>query len=596
MGVDLGRVLDTSGGEAESLDGPVEVGLTLLAGAEGQTLTEGRLVDLDDVDASLLEVDDLVAEGQSELLGLDGLVDVVTGERPPQAGDGAGKHALHGLLGDGDGELGLLDRHGSRAGDVTDDDGRSDAAGAVALDPGVGGEDVAVEALAEVLHHVVALGLAVDVDVEVELLLDLDVGLDLLLDELLVLSLGDLALGQLVALDADLLGLGEGADGGGGEQRKVELLLLGGNSVGELGLAVVVLGGDLALALLDCGVVGAARGGAGLDRLGVGGELLRDGGGALSQRLGDDGDLGGLLDGEGEPVGDLGVELLLAGESVGGVEEGGRGGDDDTVLAELLDGSLGDLDGSLEVGLPDVASVDDTGREDRLGAEGLNDGLELLGVADEVDVDGVDVLGDSLQVVHDVTEVGGEHQLGDLVAESGELLVGRLEGSLGLGGEVVDEDGLVDLDRLGASLLQLGEQLLVDGEEAVKKVDGVDGLATVGLGQVEEGHGSDEDGAGDDAGLLGLEELGNSLGLGGELEDLLLLEGGLDVVVVGVKPLDHLQGGDIYTALLVATAHGEVFVDGVEVGARVPLRDGLGRSESAEYSSQFREPRLGGRG
>ncbi len=181
--VDLGGVLNAGGGQTESLDGPVKVRLALLAGAEGQTLTEGRLVDLDDVDAGLLEVDDLVTESQRQLLGLDGLVNIVTGERPPQAGDRASKHALHGLGGNRDGVLGLLDRHGGRAGDVADDDGRSDAAGAVALHPSVGGEDIAVEALTEVLHHVVTLRLAVDEDVKAKLLLDLDVGLDLLLDE-----------------------------------------------------------------------------------------------------------------------------------------------------------------------------------------------------------------------------------------------------------------------------------------------------------------------------------------------------------------------------------------------------------------------------
>ncbi len=36
----------------------------------------------------------------------------------------------------------------------------------------------------------------------------------------------------------------------------------------------------------------------------------------------------------------------------------------------LLDGSLRDLDGALEVGLPDVTAVDDTGGEDRAWGRG----------------------------------------------------------------------------------------------------------------------------------------------------------------------------------------------------------------------------------
>lgn len=258
-----------------------------------------------------------------------------------------------------------------------------------------------------------------------------------------------------------------------------------------------------------------------------------------------------------------------------GVKEGAGSGHDDAVLAELLDSGLDGLDGALHVGLPDVAAVNDTGREDGLGAQSTEDGLELLGVADEVDMDTIDVLGESLEVVDDVAEVGGEDNLGDLVTEGGELLVGGLESSLGLGGQVEDEDGLVNLDGVGTSLLQLGEELLVDGDELVKQVNGVDRLATVGLAEVEEADGADEDGAGVDAGLLGLLELNDGLGAVDQLEGLVVLESGLDVVVVGVEPLDHLQAGDVDALLLVATAHGEVLVDGVKTILGVPLGNGL---------------------
>jgi hypothetical protein len=60
----------------------------------------------------------------------------------------------------------------------------------------------------------------VDVHVKAKLVLDLDSLLNLLLNELLVLLSSDLALGKLVTLDADLLGLREGANGGSGEERE----------------------------------------------------------------------------------------------------------------------------------------------------------------------------------------------------------------------------------------------------------------------------------------------------------------------------------------------------------------------------------------
>ncbi|KAJ2968537.1 hypothetical protein NQ176_g9133 [Zarea fungicola] len=264
--------------------------------------------------------------------------------------------------------------------------------------------------------------LTVDVDVEAKFLLDADVVINLLLNELVILSLGDLTLGELGARSTNLLGLGEGADGGGGEQRKVELLLLLGDTLRELRLAAVVLLGDLGLAVLDLWVVGAGRGGTSVQGLGVGLELLLDGGRALSDSLGNQGNLNSLLGGEGEPVSDLGVELLLGGKGVGSVEEGARGSGNDAVLAELLNGRLNSLNGALEVGLPDVTAVNNTSREDGVGAKGTDNGVELLRVADKVNVDSVDVLGDKVKVVDDVTEVGGEDELGDLVTEGGKLL------------------------------------------------------------------------------------------------------------------------------------------------------------------------------
>jgi hypothetical protein len=573
--VDLSAVGDTGGGQLEGVDGPLEVGDALGASAEGKTLTEGGLIDLDDLDASGLEVNNLVTDGESELLSLDGLVDIVTGEGPAETGDGTSEHALHGLGRHGGSVLGLLDGHGSGARDITDNDGGTHAAGAVRLNPGVGSEDVTGEALTEVLHHVVTLGLTVNEDIEVKLLLNLDDIADLGLDELLVLLRGDLTLGELVALDTDLLGLGEGTDGGGGEERELEGLGLLGKTLSELRATVVHVGSDGGLAGLDGGVVGAGRGSTSLDRLGVGLELLTDSGGALGDSLGDHSNLGGLLNSEGEPVTNLSIEGLLAGEGVGDVEEGAGGGNDDTVLAELLDGVLDLLDGGLEVGLPDVTAVNDTSGEDLLGAESGDDSVELLGVADQIDVDGVEALevGEDIDVVDDVTEVGGEGDAGSFVTEAAELLIGRLEGGLVLLSKVEDEDGLVNLNILSTGGLELGEKLDVEGKKLVELRDGVDALATISLGEGQERDGTQDDRAGSDASGLGLVELSNGLGLSSELVLLVVLESGLDVVVVRVEPLDHLEGGDIDTLLLETTAHGEVLIDSVEVVLGVTLGD-----------------------
>ena len=112
--------------------------------------------------------------------------------------------------------------HGDRvgAGDIAPHDRGLDATSAIGLDPGVLGEQEAVEILAEVLDHVVTLEFAMDQHIEADLLLFADDGVDLRCDELVIGLLGYFALAQLGALGANLLGLGEGADGGGWQLRQ----------------------------------------------------------------------------------------------------------------------------------------------------------------------------------------------------------------------------------------------------------------------------------------------------------------------------------------------------------------------------------------
>lgn len=570
MRVDLGRVLDTGSGDSERINGPLEVVFSGGAVSERETLSDSGLVDLDDVDAGLLEVKDLVSESKSKLLGLVLVGDVVSGERPSETGDGASKHTLHGLLSDGLSVLRLLDGHGSGSRDVTDNDRGSDVSRSVRLDPAVLGENVTVKSLTKVLDHIVSLGLTVHVDVEANLVLELDDVLDLLLNELLVLLGRDLTLGELVSVDSDILGLGERANGGGGEQRQVEVLLLGLESLGESRLSVLPVLVDLGLSVSDLLVEGDGRLGSGLDGGGVGSKGLLDV--AAGDGLGHGHNLAELLGGEGEPVLDGGVKLVLVGKVNGGVDKRGSGGDDNSV-AELGLGGLDDLDGLGEVSLPDVSAVDDTDGQNLVVADKLDGILELLGDSDKVKVEtGNGETLNGLEVGSHVTKVGGDGDLGDILL-LGEELVSSLEGVLHLLGEVENKNGLVDLDGLGTSSVQLLEDLGVDGEELLEERDGLE-LERVGVGLTEgkEGDGADQNGSGLDAEGLGLEVLVDGL-LAVELELGGGGEGGSHVVVVGVEPLDHLEGGDIDVVSLEASAHGEHGVNGSQVVLGVSLGD-----------------------
>lgn len=419
MGVDLGGVANASGGKAESTDGPFEVVITRLSSTERKTFTKGRLIDLDDVDASSFQVNNLVTKSKRQLLSLDRLVDIVTRERPPETGDGTREHALHGLLGDRGSVFRFLDGHRARARDISDDDRGTHATRAVALNPGVGGEDIASQSLAEVLDHIVTLRFSVDKYIEVELLLDLNDVLDLLLDEFLVLLGRDLALGELVSLDTDLGCLREGADGSSGEEREIELFLLLGDTIRELALTVAHLLSDGRLSLTDFGVICSLRRRTALHRPGVSLHLVANGSRPVSHSFGNDGQFDSFFGSKAEPIPHLGVEVLLAVKSVRGVQEGAGACYDDTVFAELLNCELDNLDGLLEVGLPDVAAVHHTGGQSLVRAKSADNSIQLLRVADKVDVDGVKVLevGENVNVVNNVTEIGGQNKARSLVTQ-----------------------------------------------------------------------------------------------------------------------------------------------------------------------------------
>ncbi len=110
----------------------------------------------------------LVADRQRDLVGGVGQRLVVADERPRQDRHRAGQHALDRLVGQRLRVGGPVDRHRRGPGDVTVEDRRAHAAAAVGLHPAVLGGGEAVQLLGEVLHHVVALRLAVHQHVQAE--------------------------------------------------------------------------------------------------------------------------------------------------------------------------------------------------------------------------------------------------------------------------------------------------------------------------------------------------------------------------------------------------------------------------------------------
>ncbi|QBM86523.1 hypothetical protein METSCH_A11680 [Metschnikowia aff. pulcherrima] len=587
--VDLRGVLDTGGGDSEGLSSPVQVVGSLLASSQRQALSDGRLVHLDHGDTGSLQVLNLVSQGQAQLQGLHLLRNVVSWERPSETGHRTGQHTLDRQLGQGLRVNGLLHGHGLRSGHVTNNDRWSHVSGAVRLHPAVGGEHVTVQLLTKVLHHVVSLWLTVHQDVQANFLLESDHSLDLLLDELLVLLLGDRALGELVSVDSDILGLRERTNGGGWEQRQVVFLLLLSQSVGKWHLS----GGQR---LVDCGqsLLHLRVGGdggllSGLDRLGVGGVNLLH---VLARYVLGNGDHGvQLLRGKLEPVGDDRVQLGLVSQVHRSVQQRRGGGNDDSVLAQLGNGLVHKGRRLGVVGLPDVSAVHNTDREGLVVANNGQHVVELSRGSGEVEVEALNWQAlESSQVGSHVTKVGGQGDLWQALAH--QLLEGGLVQVLHRLWQVQHQDRLVNLHGLGASLVKLSEQRLVDRQELVQQRDRVQvQRVLVGLTQVQVRDWAEHDWSGLNTQLLGLQELLDGLQAGTvvQLELGGVGESGSDVVVVRVEPLDHLQGGHIHRGLglgglsLQTSTHGKQHVDWLQAKLGVSVWDHVEQKRQVQH-------------
>lgn len=555
VGVDLGGGGRLGGGEAEGVDGPAEV-LGSAGAFEGESFAEGGLVDLDGLGARGLEVGDFVPQAEGDLAGDEAARDVRAAVGPVEDGDGACEHGLDGLVGERLGEAELADGHGRRPADVGVDDGRADAAAAEALDPAVEGEGEAAEALAEELDHVGTLELAVDEHVEAEPFLDADAVADEEVDAAFVFLGGDVALEESGAEAAEFGGLGEGTDGGGGQGRQSDL------EVAAFGVgqgAAEVVGAEVVEAAADLGV-GRREGFEGAPRGGVGQAVLAE----VAQ-------FEEFLLGEGEDGAEGFGEMGFGRGGVGDELEGAGGGEAEggDEVAEFLEEGLDGLGPEA----PDVAAVDDACGEGLvLGPGVLAEEAEGVAAGEVECEDGGGEGDDPRMVFAEVVEEGDEVD-GD--ADGGQAAVGGFDGWAEVGEAFEDEGGFVELDFGEGHGFEVLEEFEVGGEDEVEEAVRREG----GLGEEAVGEGAEEGGDGAVAeGLAAVEEEVEEVGPVG-LGPHGVGDFGNDVVVVGVEPFGHVEGGEV----LGAAGHGEMAFESLEraearwdeAEAEGPVEDGV---------------------
>ncbi len=96
VSMDLRFIANTGRGKAKRFDGPLEVGWPI-ASAQGQPFPQRRFIDLNDLDAGGFQIENFIADCQSDLpRGLAARL-VITDKAPLENGDRAGKHAFHWL-------------------------------------------------------------------------------------------------------------------------------------------------------------------------------------------------------------------------------------------------------------------------------------------------------------------------------------------------------------------------------------------------------------------------------------------------------------------------------------------------------------------
>ena len=337
---------------------------------------------------------------------------------------------------------------------------------------------------------------------------------------------------------AHFLGLRKRADGGRGIGRQVHLgvLFLRAFGVGRAALAVLV--GDRGGAALDRGVVDA-RGVRtighrllvvrqhGLVELAVGG-------------VGQEHDLVEFFFGEGEPVLELVVELGFAAQGHRRMQQRTARAHDQTPRANLALDGLDRGERAFQIGLPDIATIDDADGQIFLVVQPRSDDFGLLDTAHRIDMQCCDrQRREQLHVVGKLAEVVRDHDLDavDLREPRISLLDDRALGVV----QVQRKDRLVDLQPFGAVRGQFLGDLDIDLDQRIGQIELVQIRAVGDLAECQISGRANHHRLGDDALCLGLGKLVEDL-RADELKRRVLGELGDDVVVVGIEPLGHLAG------------------------------------------------------
>nr|GMC95624.1 Uncharacterised protein [Ipomoea batatas] len=153
-----------------------------------QTLSQSSFINLNDIDACLLQILYFILNCQSNLVaGFESWL-VISNKGPVENGNRASKHSLHWALGHALSSTRPEDSHGFGPAHITIDDGWLHTARSIRLNPSIGSEGKPRKLLPKVLNHIIPL-LSMNQNINVQLFLELNNFANFFLDGLNILLL-----------------------------------------------------------------------------------------------------------------------------------------------------------------------------------------------------------------------------------------------------------------------------------------------------------------------------------------------------------------------------------------------------------------------
>ena len=332
-------------------------------------LAQCWLIDLNNSNSGVLEIGDLVAQSQTDLISNLSQRQIIAREGPGDDGDRTSQHALNRVISQRLRVTCPFNSHCVRTDNIPPQDRRTCASRTIRLDPAVLRCSETFKLFSKVLNHIVTLCFAVDQNIQTEVFLKANHRFNLFTHTLRVVFVRELALGPSGTSATNFLRLREGTNGGGRNEGQTKTLTL--KLIADCEVFTLTIGlGQARNALTQLGANHARCGSALSQNLTGRFNGLGNGIPTIVHTTGKGDNLPDLLVRESEPCVKVriehGVIPLLQCGVMGNVLQRGRGRNGERCRVQGL-GCIEASDGAIQIGSPDVTTINNASNQSDLG-------------------------------------------------------------------------------------------------------------------------------------------------------------------------------------------------------------------------------------